>query len=94
MRTHRSAAILVFVDVIKEMPATLLLRPFGYETLAVRVWQLTSESFWEAAALPALTIVAAGMLPILILARSSVREVRDHGGDGAIPERREILKAP
>ncbi len=89
-----SAAILVFVDVIKEMPATLLLRPFGYETLAVRVWQLTSESFWEAAALPALTIVAAGMLPILILARSSVREVRDHGGDGAIPERREILKAP
>jgi len=89
-----SAAILVFVDVIKEMPATLLLRPFGYETLAVRVWQLTSESFWEAAALPALTIVAAGMLPILILARSGVREVRDHGGDGAIPERREILKAP
>ncbi len=91
-----SAAILVFVDVIKEMPATLLLRPFGYETLAVRVWQLTSESFWEAAALPALTIVAAGMLPILILARSSFREVRDHdhGGDGAIPERREILKAP
>ncbi|HZX60628.1 MAG TPA: iron ABC transporter permease [Candidatus Methylomirabilis sp.] len=68
-----SAAILVFIDVIKEMPATLLLRPFGYETLAVRIWQLTSESFWEAAALPALTIVAAGMLPVLILARSSAR---------------------
>jgi iron(III) transport system permease protein len=80
-----SAAILVFVDVIKEMPATLLLRPFGYETLAVRVWQLTSESFWEAAALPALTIVAAGMLPILILARSSVRsrQGRDEGAGGA-----------
>ena len=79
-----SAAILVFVDVIKEMPATLLLRPFGYETLAVRVWQLTSESFWEAAALPALTIVAAGMLPILILARSSVRsrQGRDEGAGG------------
>ncbi len=68
-----TGAILVFVDVIKEMPATLLLRPFGYETLAVRIWQFTSESFWEAAALPALTIVAAGMLPVLILARSSVR---------------------
>ena len=39
------AAILVFVDVMKEMPATLLLRPFGYDTLAVRIWQLTSESF-------------------------------------------------
>ena len=63
------AAILVFVDVMKEMPATLLLRPFGYETLAVRIWQLTSESFWEAAALPALTIVVGGMLPVLMLVR-------------------------
>jgi iron(III) transport system permease protein len=61
------AAILVFVDVLKEMPATLLLRPFGYDTLAVRIWQLTSESFWEAAALPALTIVAGGILPVLML---------------------------
>jgi iron(III) transport system permease protein len=63
------AAILVFVDVMKEMPATLLLRPFGYDTLAVRIWQLTSESFWEAAALPALTIVVGGMLPVLFLMR-------------------------
>jgi iron(III) transport system permease protein len=68
-----SAAILVFVDVMKELPATLLLRPFGYETLAVRVWQLTSESFWKAAALPALTIVGVGILPVLVLVRSSVR---------------------
>ena len=49
------------------MPATLLLRPFGYDTLAVQIWQLTSESFWEAAALPALTIVVGGMLPVLML---------------------------
>jgi len=68
-----AAAILVFVDVMKEMPATLLLRPFGYDTLAVRVWQLTSESFWDAAALPALTIVAAGVLPVLLLVRSRTR---------------------
>ncbi|MFQ5520226.1 MAG: ABC transporter permease [Candidatus Methylomirabilia bacterium] len=65
-----AAAILVFVDVMKEMPATLLLRPFGYDTLAVRVWQLTSESLWEAAALPALTIVAAGVLPVIVLMRA------------------------
>jgi iron(III) transport system permease protein len=52
---------------MKEMPATLLLRPLGYDTLAVRIWQLTSESFWEAAALPALTIVAGGLLPVLML---------------------------
>lgn len=70
-----AAAILVFVDVMKEMPATLLLRPFGYDTLAVRVWQLTSESFWEAAALPALTIVAAGILPVLVLVRSRARVI-------------------
>ncbi len=74
-----SAAILVFVDVIKEMPATLLLRPLEYETLAVRIWQLTSESLWEAAALPALTIVAAGMLPVLILARASAQPRRRKG---------------
>jgi iron(III) transport system permease protein len=76
-----SAAILVFVDVMKEMPATLLLRPFGYDTLAVRVWQLTSESFWELAALPALTIVGVGMLPVLVLLYSSGRipPARDTG---------------
>jgi iron(III) transport system permease protein len=68
-----AAAILVFVDVMKEMPATLLLRPFGYDTLAVRVWQLTSESFWDAAALPALTIVAAGIIPVLILMRGRAK---------------------
>ena len=74
MRRGLSAAlILVFVDVMKEMPATLLLRPFGYDTLAVRIWQFTSESLWEAAALPALTIVAAGVLPVLVLVRSSAR---------------------
>jgi iron(III) transport system permease protein len=68
-----AAGILVFVDIMKEMPATLLLRPFGYDTLAVRVWQLTSESFWEAAALPALTIVVAGVLPVVILVKSQAR---------------------
>ncbi|MGH7771036.1 MAG: ABC transporter permease [Candidatus Binatia bacterium] len=68
-----TALILVFVDVMKEMPATLLLRPFGYDTLAVRVWQFTSESLWDAAALPALTIVAAGILPVLVLVKGHTR---------------------
>jgi iron(III) transport system permease protein len=71
-----TGALLVFVDVMKEMPATLLLRPLGYDTLAVRVWQFTSESLWEAAALPALTIVAAGILPVVVLVRSSGRVSR------------------
>jgi iron(III) transport system permease protein len=72
-----TAALLVLVDVMKEMPATLLLRPLGYETLAVRVWQFTSESLWEAAALPALTIVAAGVLPLILLVRQSRRPLID-----------------
>jgi iron(III) transport system permease protein len=70
-RSLLTAALLVFVDTMKEMPATLLLRPLGYDTLAVRVWQFTSESLWEAAALPALTIVAAGVVPVVLLVRGS-----------------------
>jgi iron(III) transport system permease protein len=73
-----TALILVFVDVMKEMPATLLLRPFGYDTLAVRVWQFTSESLWDAAALPALTIVAAGILPVLVLVKGYARLPKDN----------------
>ncbi len=44
-----SAALLVFVDVLKEMPATLLMRPFGWDTLAVRVFEMTSEGEWARA---------------------------------------------
>lgn len=89
-----AAAILVFVDVIKEMPATLLLRPFGYETLAVRIWQLTSEGLWEAAALPALTIVAAGMLPVLILARTGTRPLGGTETHVAAPEKEALAGKP
>jgi iron(III) transport system permease protein len=80
------AAILVFVDVMKEMPATLLLRPFGYDTLAVRIWQFTSESLWEAAALPALTIVVGGMFPVLMLMRR-VQPVVDTEAPAATSDR-------
>ena len=45
-----TALILVFVETMKEMPATLLLRPFGLDTLAVQVWERTSESLWAEAA--------------------------------------------
>jgi iron(III) transport system permease protein len=64
-----TGALLVFVDVMKEMPATMLIRPFGLDTLAVEVWQRTSESQWHEAAVPALTIVAVGMLPVALLTR-------------------------
>jgi iron(III) transport system permease protein len=73
--TLLTAVILVFVDVMKEMPATMLIRPLGWDTLAVEVWQFTTESLWQQAALPALTIVAAGLLPVALLTRlRSTRE--------------------
>jgi iron(III) transport system permease protein len=64
-----TAFILVFVETIKEMPATLLLRPFGLNTLAVAVWERTSESQWAEASIPALAIVAAGLLPVFVAIR-------------------------
>jgi iron(III) transport system permease protein len=68
-----AAVALVFVDVMKEMPATLLLRPFGLDTLAVAVWQRTAESLWAEAAVPALAIVAAGLVPVAVVLRASGR---------------------
>lgn len=68
-----SAALLVFVDVLKEMPATLLMRPFGWDTLAVRVFEMTSEGEWARASLPALSLVLVGLLPVIGLIRRSAR---------------------
>ncbi len=70
-----SAALLVFVDVLKEMPATLLMRPFGWDTLAVRIFEMTSEGEWARASLPALTLVLVGLLPVILLIRRSARRV-------------------
>jgi iron(III) transport system permease protein len=66
-----SAAALVFVDVMKEMPITLMTRPFGWDTLAVRIFEMTSEGEWERAALPAIALVLAGLLPIALLIKHS-----------------------
>lgn len=64
-----TALILVFVDVMKEMPITLMTRPFGWDTLAVRIFEMTSEGEWERAALPSVTLVLVGLLPIIFLSR-------------------------
>jgi iron(III) transport system permease protein len=66
-----TALLLVFVDTMKEMPATLLLRPFGWDTLAVRIYEMTSEGEWERAALPALTLVLISIPPVVIMIRRS-----------------------
>lgn len=66
-----TAMLIVFVDVMKEMPITLMTRPFGWDTLAVRVFEMTSEGMWERAALPSLIIVLTGLLPVIFLVRKS-----------------------
>ncbi len=62
-----AGAILVFVDIMKELPITLLLRPFGMDTLAVRAYFLSIEGFHESAAIPALMILAVGLIPVFLL---------------------------
>jgi len=68
-----TAMVLVFVDVMKEMPATLLLRPYGWDTLAVRVYEMTSEGEWQRAALPALSLIVVGLLPVILAVKASAR---------------------
>jgi iron(III) transport system permease protein len=66
-----TAALLVFVEVMKELPATALLRPLGGDTLAIAVWEATKDSRFDTAALPALLIVVLGVLPVVALIRQS-----------------------
>jgi iron(III) transport system permease protein len=67
------AFVLVAVDALKELPVVLLLRPFGFSTLAVWVYELASESRWELVGLPALTIVAVAAIPVIVLFRGTLR---------------------
>jgi iron(III) transport system permease protein len=62
--------LLAAVETMKEMPATLMLRPFGWDTLAVKIHGYTSEGLWQEAAWPALLLIAVGLLPVRWLVRS------------------------
>lgn len=75
-----TATLLVFVEVMKELPATALLRPLGGETLAIAVWEATKDSRFDTAALPALLIVAVSLLPVIVLIRLS-RDRSDPQGE-------------
>lgn len=68
-----TGALLVFVDTLKELPATLILRPFNYDTLAVRVYQLASDERLAEASTAALAIVAVGLLPVMLLSVAIAR---------------------
>lgn len=65
-----AAVLLVLVETMKEMPATLMLRPFGWDTLSVRIYSHTAEGLWAQAAAPGLVLVLVGLLPVWWLVRS------------------------
>jgi iron(III) transport system permease protein len=72
-----AAALLVFVDAMKELPATLLLRPRNFETLATWLYAEASRGTYEEGAVAAMLIVAVGLLPVVLLARTGVRYGRE-----------------
>ena len=75
-RSVLTAGLMVFVDVIKELPATLTIRPFNFDTLAVITFQLASDERLAEAALPAFTIILIAFVPVLALARAIARDAR------------------
>ncbi len=76
-----TAALLVFVDVMKELPATLVMRPFNFDTLAVQAFNLASDERLTEAATASLVIVAVGVVPVILLSRTIARA---RPGTGAI----------
>jgi len=77
-----TAALLVFVDSMKELPATMLLRPFNFETLATYVYTFASMEMVDRGAIAALTIVVAGLVPVALLARTS--RIPQRGSNAAV----------
>ncbi len=82
------ALVLVAVDAVKELPIVLLLRPFGFTTVSVWVYQLAAENFWSLAALPALLIVLLALVPVVLLFRQ-VRAADDAGAPATTVRARE-----
>ncbi|WP_244597715.1 ABC transporter permease [Roseitalea porphyridii] len=73
-----TGGLIVFVDVMKELPATLILRPFNFDTLAVQAYRLASDERLAQAAVPSLIIVAFGLLPVVVMMRTIARERPRH----------------
>ena len=68
-----TAGLLVFVDVMKELPATLVMRPFNFDTLAVQAYNLAADERLTESSTASLTIVAVGVLPLILLSRAIAR---------------------
>lgn len=85
LRSVAAALLLAFVDVMKELPATLVLRPFNFDTLATQAYQLALDERLAEAAVPSLAIVLVGLVPIMLLARLARRDVHREAPAGATP---------
>jgi iron(III) transport system permease protein len=83
-----TAVIMVFVDVLKELPATLILRPFNFETLAVRVYRFAADERLAEASTAALAIVLVGLLPVILLSRAITRTHPDQAAGVSAPPTR------
>ncbi len=70
-----TAILLGFVDIMKEMPITLMTRPFGWDTLAVKIYELTSEGEWERAAIPGVVLILCGLIPVILLVAKSEKSI-------------------
>ncbi len=69
-----TAGLIVFIDVMKELPATLIMRPFNFDTLAIQAHRLASDERLEGAAVPSLVIVGLGLLPVILVCRGIGRQ--------------------
>jgi iron(III) transport system permease protein len=76
-----TAGMLVFVDVMKELPATIILRPFNFDTLAIRTYQLASDERLADSSSAALAIVLVGIVPVIALSVAIARSRAGHGDD-------------
>jgi iron(III) transport system permease protein len=84
-----TAGLLVFVDVMKELPATLILRPFNFDTLAIRTYQLASDERLADASSAALAIVVVGIIPVVLLSLAIARSRPGSSRIGSPTESRE-----
>ena len=75
-RSLATAALLVFVDVLKELPATFALRPFNFDTLAIEAYNLAKDERLAEAAVPSLVIVAVGLLPVVYVSKRYFQATR------------------
>ena len=86
--------VLVGIDVLKELPIVLLIRPFGFTTASVWVWELASESRWASAALPALLIVALAVIPVGVFVRRGGLPGASRSGDSVGERIGELASSP